>query len=877
MAKAPNKLIGVYQIGECIGKGASGKVYKGLNTENAKIVAIKQVSISNISDEQLNSIHMEIHLLKKLSHENIVRYIDAISTEKHLNIVLEYVETGSLAAINKKFGPFHETLVSIYIKQVLTGLAYLHSQGIVHRDIKGANILTTKEGIVKLTDFGVATKLSETTKSMSVVGTPYWMAPEIAYPTGPTTFACDIWSLGCTVLELLTGAPPHYDLEPMQALYRIVQDPSPPLPSSISIELRDFLIKCFQKEPLIRVDASTLLKHPWITQKTAPIVELNMPEEVSNTIRNHIESIVEVEEKQEIDEDPESCRSSSPLGHRRTRAKGSFRAQEPQVEEKASKTARTISKSTRIESDDFNSVNSCMQRLRESRCLSVVSEKVSFIEIYSIVNELVPGNSCIVSTILQILDILRLNPGQKIDNIVGLMKDIFEEVEDFDILKHSLVLISQLCESDEEYKIQISVLGLLPLTLRYVGEEYLHELRCEAGYLVGVLCNSSWFIRKLFLSGGGLECIPKLIDRDYESNKNLVLLGIDCMLMLIEINYEDFIRVWAGYNVIERLLISIDNIFQAGENKLCDLLIKFARGPRYVQEKFCDSENLRILSNYLNFVPPVVKLKLVKVIKCLSSENLVQNKLENSGIVVDLVNVLSTTHLEFQYEIVYTCLRSLSYLLKLSASRQEQLVLAGGVPFLKEALFCGKSCEELSIDLLQSIPTASNYCSKIMHSYEILTLLISYLPNYPRILDGITKWIGSDSKRCTIEMVKQENLQALIELFASAQNFDHVLQCFIRILTSSEPIAVEISKSHDFLNRLAREVSQNSQPQLVKNCLDLLLHISSKHPKPRELLDKYSMYPVIVNILHQSHDKDRVVVEEIATMLLEVYSNKTCN
>lgn len=587
MAKAGNKLIGVYviftqQIGECIGKGASGKVYKGLNTENAKIVAIKQVSISNISEEQLSSIHMEIHLLKKLSHENIVRYIDSISTEKHLNIVLEYVETGSLAQINKKFGPFHETLVSIYIKQVLTGLAYLHSQGIVHRDIKGANILTTKEGIVKLTDFGVATKLSETTKSMSVVGTPYWMAPEIAYPTGPTTFACDIWSLGCTVIELLTGSPPHYDLEPMQALYRIVQDPSPPLPSSISPELRDFLMKCFQKEPLIRVDALNLLKHFWITQKTAPIVELNMPEEVSNTIRNHIESIVEVEEQEEIEEQDSGFRSSSPLGHRRTRARGSFKVQESGNEDKGSKTARTVSKSTRIESEDLNSVNFCMQRLRESRCLSVVSEGVSFIEFNSIVSELIPGNKGLIMGILQVLDYMRMNPGVKMEYVIGLMKVVFEEVEDGLGVRHSLILISQLCELSDEYKIQVCVLGMLPLTLKYVGEEHPRELRCEAAILVGVLCNSSWFIRKLFLSGGGLEYIPKLIDHNYERNKDLVLLGIDCMHLLIEINYDDIIRIWSSYNVIERLLISIDNIFQAGESelyldKLCDLLLKFAR------------------------------------------------------------------------------------------------------------------------------------------------------------------------------------------------------------------------------------------------------------------------------------------------------------
>lgn len=524
---------------------------------------------------------MEIHLLKKLTHENIVRYIDAISTEKHLNIVLEYVETGSLAAINKKFGPFHETLVSIYIKQVLTGLAYLHSQGIVHRDIKGANILTTKEGVVKLTDFGVATKLSETTKSMSVVGTPYWMAPEIAYPTGPTTFACDIWSLGCTVIELLTGSPPHYELEPMQALYRIVQDPSPPLPNNISSELRDFLMKCFQKEPLIRVDATTLLKHPWITQKTAPVVEINMPEEVSNTIRNHIESIVEVDESEEGKDVMEvGMRSSSPLGHRRNRAKGSFKVQESIVEEKSSKTSRTVSKSTRIESDDFNSIYNCMKRLKESRCLSVINEAMSFIEPATIIEDLNPSSKNLVPALMQVLDTLRLNPDFKFDSIISLLKDILEEVTDTLSLHLSLRLLNQICETSEESKTQVCTLGLIPLSLSYVGEEFPRELRVESAYLIGQLCHSTPLIKKMFLSAGGLECIPKLIDLDYDNQRDLVLLGIDAMIVLLD-NNDDFFRIWASCGVIKRLLVTIDNIFQAGEcdtylSKLCDLLQKFA-------------------------------------------------------------------------------------------------------------------------------------------------------------------------------------------------------------------------------------------------------------------------------------------------------------
>ena len=164
-----------------------------------------------------------------------------------------------MAGIIKKFNPFDEALVSVFIEQVLQGLSYLHSQGLVHRDIKGANLLTTKDGTVKLADFGVAMKLTESFKSMSIVGTPYWMAPEIVEQSGRCTTSCDIWSVGCTVIELLTGKPPYFELEPMSALYRIVQDEYPPIPSQASPVLRDFLIKCFQKEPFFRLSANELL------------------------------------------------------------------------------------------------------------------------------------------------------------------------------------------------------------------------------------------------------------------------------------------------------------------------------------------------------------------------------------------------------------------------------------------------------------------------------------------------------------------------------------------------------------------------------------------------------------------------------------------
>ncbi|KAF5835473.1 kinase-like domain-containing protein [Dunaliella salina] len=242
-----------FMLGEELGRGAFGQVYKGIDLKSGDTVAIKQIALAGISSSSLQGVMGEIELLKTLNHKNIVKYVGSFKTRTHLYIILEYMENGALSAIIKpnRFGVFPETLIAVYIAQVLQGLQYLHDQGVVHRDIKGANILTTKEGLVKLADFGVATKLGELEEHRSelhqhVVGTPYWMAPEVIEMTQVTP-ASDIWSVGCLIVELLTGVPPYYDLQPMSALFRIVQDDHPPLPENITPLMQDFLMSCFQK------------------------------------------------------------------------------------------------------------------------------------------------------------------------------------------------------------------------------------------------------------------------------------------------------------------------------------------------------------------------------------------------------------------------------------------------------------------------------------------------------------------------------------------------------------------------------------------------------------------------------------------------------
>ncbi|KAJ7164790.1 hypothetical protein C8R43DRAFT_1104421 [Mycena crocata] len=256
------KSLNDYQLGDSLGKGAFGQVYRALNWATGETVAVKEIQLSNIPKGELGEIMSEIDLLKNLNHANIVKYKGFVKTREYLYIILEFCENGSLHNISKRFGKFPESLVAVYISQVLEGLMYLHDQGVIHRDIKGANILTNKDGTVKLADFGVASNTTSVNDG-AVVGSPYWMAPEVIEQSGATT-ASDIWSVGCVVIELLEGHPPYHTLDPMPALFRIVQDDCPPIPEGASPIVKDFLYHCFQKDCNLRISAKKLLRHPWM-------------------------------------------------------------------------------------------------------------------------------------------------------------------------------------------------------------------------------------------------------------------------------------------------------------------------------------------------------------------------------------------------------------------------------------------------------------------------------------------------------------------------------------------------------------------------------------------------------------------------------------
>ncbi|XP_050240474.1 mitogen-activated protein kinase kinase kinase NPK1 isoform X2 [Quercus robur] len=285
-----------WRRGELIGCGAFGRVYMGMNLDSGELLAVKQVSITtNSASKEKTQAHIreleeEVKLLKNLSHPNIVRYLGTAREHDSLNILLEFVPGGSISSLLGKFGSFPESVIRMYTKQLLLGLEYLHKNGIMHRDIKGANILVDNKGCIKLADFGASKQVVELATingAKSMKGTPYWMAPEVILQTGHS-FSADIWSVGCTVIEMATGKPPwSQQYQEVAALFHIGTTKShPPIPEHLSAEAKDFLLKCLQKEPDLRHVASDLLQHPFVTGdywESHPI-STSVMESVSNIV-----------------------------------------------------------------------------------------------------------------------------------------------------------------------------------------------------------------------------------------------------------------------------------------------------------------------------------------------------------------------------------------------------------------------------------------------------------------------------------------------------------------------------------------------------------------------------------------------------------------
>lgn len=258
---------------ETLGEGSFGKVYKALHHEENRIVAVKVIPL----DDDMAQIAQEIEMLKGCDCAHIVHYYGSFARAEQLWILMEFCEGSSLLDVMEANGRcLTEPQLSSVIADAVSGLLYLHERRKIHRDVKAGNLLLGADGEVKLADFGVAAQLGAgASRRRTVVGTPFWMAPEvITCQRGPQSAGdaagydekADVWSLGITAIELAEGQPPHCGVNPLTAIFLIPTLPPPKLktPADWSAHLNSFLLRCLVKDPRERTSAAELTSDPLV-------------------------------------------------------------------------------------------------------------------------------------------------------------------------------------------------------------------------------------------------------------------------------------------------------------------------------------------------------------------------------------------------------------------------------------------------------------------------------------------------------------------------------------------------------------------------------------------------------------------------------------
>lgn len=824
-----------------VGKGAFASVFKGINIKTKQVVAIKQILLE--PDQNVADLMGEIDLLKILKHPNIVKYHGFVKTSTSLNVFLEFCSGGSLRQLYKRLGHgLPEQQIVTYAKLILQGLEYLHDQGVVHRDVKAANVLIieeTKE--IKLADFGVATRV--TNQYETVVGTPNWMAPETVLGGDGICTASDIWSLGATIIELLTTYPPYHELNPMATLHAIGTDDHPPLPKSISQLALLFLLECFQKQPTLRKSAKLLLKHKWITNKKRENngdSKLTVPggdsrHSISYSEPSFQRSINSYSER--VEENWEEEFNGEHIEQKL--AKKISEIPRTSTQTKLSK-KDLLNKFTDRDDEDFGGVT-VGGKFSDPKIVedhdSGDEDPFLDLDINSFdTNELENQSKMdyLISKFSKRVELCYQDNGEEIyisltkisGKMLHLIKKYPTTTHDVLIREHGILTILELLEySDEHIQYQrlwyhclsvlnhifernivqfenFCLLGGIPMVTKFRKKIFNREVRLQVVQFIEIF-NQSEKALSSFISCGGLRILSKFVEEDYDTTPEFPRVSIHLINNLLGKDLtrskSDICRILSKYGVGFWFAVVLNRLSKEEKPPmdLVDCIVNifkyFGQSEAKVRINVANTELFKLLIRLFDELSSFEhQLIILKFFKSMSQVSEILRKLYKAEILEFLVRLLGeyvplkASHYKEVVNIVCPILYNCCYL---NHVKELEIVKLGVIPSLKTLSKINLPFRQFVLPILCEFVYCDGYVKQQLQKHDILSSYFTLLVDpywQSNALDSILNWVaGSSSNDNILILETPSHVDCFISgfLLPKVSNLESTLTSYLKLIS----------------------------------------------------------------------------------------------
>lgn len=883
------------QLCEQIGRGAHGVVFKALNKETNQYLAVK---VMKCDKDELAGLMGEIDLLKILKHKNIVKYHGFVKTSDSLNVILEFCSGGSLRQLYKRLGHgIPEPQVISYVKQILEGLHYLHDQGVVHRDVKAANMLLSESGEVKLADFGVATTVA--TLHNTVVGTPHWMAPETVLGGDGSCTASDIWSLGATIIELLTMNPPYHDLVPMAAIHAIVNNEHPSLPHALSPTGQNFLLECFQKTPAIRKSAALLLQHWWLNDNRQTNGE--DPHTPVNFNKQRIGACLIESNVSNSERDHDSRDKSVPLAknHNETkysRAELLVKFQEASDDEIISldsfdsrvikekllhQQASQLKQNNEIgdveeEHDRFSKLEICefhtKENDKESEMAHLLAKLSSRIALYSL-----SGEEIVISLskiTLRIYALLRDYPNcvhvlQK-DHGVILFMDLLDygsELPREERLWYlTLGSLNCLFAKDISQIESFSTLGGIPKIIQFSKPSYGSKVKAQLAKFLRIVEKSEVALRMLVASGG-LLMLSRFLQEDIVMTPEFPLVSVSCVHEILSkdlsCSRSDLCRTLSKYGIMFWFVKLLTELTKSPETplllahttgsaieKILVVINCFGLAGAKVQALISNPDIFKILIKVYTSLPFSQQLIILKFFKAISSVTEVGRHLVAADILefyVTLLSIYSVGAPNYK-EVLNLICPSIFQCCLLNYERQTEFVKLGAVPHLQALCAVDLQIRQFILPIFFELVHCDSSVRQILLKYNAEATYFALVkdPYWSyNAIDSLLHWGIQDKSFQWLQ--SQEELACIVKVFLLNQilNLEAFLDIYYQVMVHHRNLTKFMTRGNVIKDILAKLTILGKSAAVKVTLLKILLKVvkynaEHKHLKPEILSETYA-------------------------------------